>query len=362
MTTHTLITALASLLGIPLGFLLAKIAQEELKEGEYYFKWMQNILLIIIINIFFSYQGRGFLTLLGIFVITAGLVLKYKPGHIVGFALTLFLMYLSKDIPQLVFILSSLLFLYGLPTAALIKYEGIKTLRYPIRHIIKKTYIIGHRGAPKYEPENTLLSFQKAILLGADMIEIDARITKDKKIVIIHDATVDRTTNGKGTINRMLLKNIKKLKTVKNQKIPTLEEVIDLAKKKIPININIKEHAATDMVVEIVKRKRFEKHVLISSPSENTLQRVKELAPKIKTAYILARLTPFYLDIAKRLDIEAIHPMYSILTKRLVLRAHRHNLKVNVWTIKKKYQGFKAKLYYNVDGLITDDPFLYSKK
>ncbi|MEM2913929.1 MAG: glycerophosphodiester phosphodiesterase family protein, partial [Candidatus Bathyarchaeia archaeon] len=83
---------------------------------------------------------------------------------------------------------------------------------------------VGHRGARAYEPENTLRSFKKAIDLGVDAVELDVRRTKDNELVVIHDAEVDKTTNGKGLVNMLTLREIKQLDTKKGEKIPTLEE------------------------------------------------------------------------------------------------------------------------------------------
>jgi len=100
---------------------------------------------------------------------------------------------------------------------------------------------IGHRGAKGYEPENTLRSFQKALELNVDAVELDVRRTKDGAIVVIHDAEVDRTTNGKGLVSELTLKEIKELDIEKGEKIPTLEEALDFLDKKVKIFIELKE-------------------------------------------------------------------------------------------------------------------------
>ncbi|MBW2996464.1 hypothetical protein KY332_04135, partial [Candidatus Woesearchaeota archaeon] len=259
-------------------------------------------------------------------------------------------------------IITSLTFLYGFPTAALLKLEGIRALKAPLRYMKREITIIGHRGAPGYAPENTLTSIEKAVELGVDMIEVDARITKDKKVVIIHDPTVDRTTNGKGNVNNLTLKQIKKLNIGEKEKIPTLQEVISLLKrKKSQLNIHIKEHAAADQVVKIVKKNNFQRKTIISSFAEITLEKVKELSPNIRIAYVFAQPRLQYIKIGKKLDVYALHPVYPTLTERLIIRAHKNGFKVNVWTIKNNKQAWKSKIY-GVDGIISDDPLLYTKK
>ena len=101
--------------------------------------------------------------------------------------------------------------------------------------------IMGHRGAPNLEPENTLLSISRAFEIGVDAVEIDVHLTKDNEIVVIHDATVDRTTNGTGPVCGYTLEVIKKLDAGKGQPIPTLQEVIDFSEGKLKLVIEFKE-------------------------------------------------------------------------------------------------------------------------
>ncbi|MEM2727493.1 MAG: glycerophosphodiester phosphodiesterase family protein, partial [Candidatus Bathyarchaeia archaeon] len=124
---------------------------------------------------------------------------------------------------------------------------------------------IGHRGAKGYEPENTILSFKRALELGVNAIEFDVRRTKDGEIVVIHDAEVDRTTNGKGLVGELTLSEIKSLSTEKGEKIPTLEEALDFLDRKSKIFIEIKEVGIEEKVLEIVRRKGLEDNVIIIS-------------------------------------------------------------------------------------------------
>lgn len=357
---NLILTLIVSFLGLPIGFLLAMIAKEELNKGESYFIWVQDIILIISVNSFFYSSSKNILTLAAIFFITSYLIVKFRPRAIIGYILLIIIFYLSLDNFNITLLISSFIFLYGLPTAALIKLEGLNTLKKPLRFLKYRSIIIGHRGAPHYKPENTLSSFMKAIELGVDMVEADARMTKDNEIVIIHDAAVDRTTDGKGRVNDMTLKDIKKLRISDTETIPTLQELIDSIKGRCRLNIHIKEDdKAVDRIIDIIKKNDFEKDVLLSSFFQTTLKRVKELDPKIKTAYLLRRPTLFYIEIGKRLDVYALHPMYSIITKRMVNKAHMNGFKVNVWTIKNKRSALKSRFYYKVDGIITDNPLLY---
>ena len=104
--------------------------------------------------------------------------------------------------------------------------------------------IIGHRGARGLEPENTIRSFQKALELGVDYIECDVHLTKDGHIVLIHDHTLDRTTNETGDVNDYTFEEIRKLDAGKGKKIPTLQELLDLVRGKVKIHIELKDTGA----------------------------------------------------------------------------------------------------------------------
>ena len=114
---------------------------------------------------------------------------------------------------------------------------------------------IGHRGARAYEPENTVSSYKKALELGVDAVELDVRRTKDGEIIVIHDAEVDRTTNGKGLVSQLTLKEIKQFNTEKDQKIPTLEEALDFLDKKVKVLIELKETGFEEKTLKTIRKK-----------------------------------------------------------------------------------------------------------
>ena len=114
---------------------------------------------------------------------------------------------------------------------------------------------IGHRGARAYEPENTLLSFQRAIELGVDAVELDVRKTKDNEIVVIHDADVSKTTDGSGLVSELTLEEIKRFVTEKDEKIPTLEEVLDSVGKRVKVLVELKETGIEEQVLGLIRQK-----------------------------------------------------------------------------------------------------------
>jgi len=213
---------------------------------------------------------------------------------------------------------------------------------------------VGHRGARAYEPENTLLSFNKAIQLGVDAIELDVRRTKDNRIVVIHDAKVDRTTNGKGLVSDLTLKEIKQLVTEKGEKIPTLEEALDFLDKKVKILIELKETGLENVVINVIKERGLENNVIIVSFLEEALRRVRDLDDKVDIGLIYARhKNP--IKAALELRANYLLPLYRFTHAVNVQKAHANGLKVIVWTIntQEEVSGYVKK---GVDGIASDKP------
>ena len=213
---------------------------------------------------------------------------------------------------------------------------------------------IGHRGARAYEPENTLLSFRKALEMGVDAIEFDVRRTKDNHLVVIHDADVKRTTNGKGLVADFTLKEIKDLSTEKGGKIPTLEEVLELLDSKVKILVELKEQGYEEKVLSIVCAKKVEKNVIITSFLEPALKKIRELNPEVETGLIYAK-PPNPVKSALELKASYLLPLYRFTHTANVEKAHQNGLKVLVWTINTKEEA-EEYAKKGVDGIATDKP------
>lgn len=213
---------------------------------------------------------------------------------------------------------------------------------------------VGHRGAKGYEPENTISSFRKALELGVNAVELDVRMTKDGELVVIHDATVDRTTNGKGPVSELTLKEIKELTADKGEKIPTLEEALDFLNRKVKILIEIKEVGIEGKVMEVVRRKGLEDNVIIISFYEEALKRVRELSDAVKTGLIYIRHKD-PVGAALSLRAQYLLPMYKLACTCLIEKAHKNGLKVIVWTINtpEEAQEYARR---GVDGIASDKP------
>jgi len=213
---------------------------------------------------------------------------------------------------------------------------------------------IGHRGARGYEPENTLRSFKRAMQLGVDAVELDVRRTKDDKMIVIHDAKVDRTTNGKGLVSELTLKEIKQLVTEKGEKIPTLDEALDFLDKKVKILIELKENGLENTVTNLIQEKRLENDVIIVSFLEEALKRVRDLNEKIETALIYSRhKNP--IKAALELRANYLLPLYRFTHTSNIQKAHENGLKVIVWTINNQEEVLEY-VKKGVDGIASDKP------
>ena len=213
---------------------------------------------------------------------------------------------------------------------------------------------IGHRGARAHAPENTIKSFAKGIELGANAIEFDVRRTKDGKIIVMHDDTVDRVTNGKGRIKDLTLLEIKVLE-IAGEKVPTLGEALDFIDKKVNrILIELKENGLEDQVLKEVIERGMVDGALIISFHKEALQKVREINRSIETGLLFVTA----LDPVKAaLDLKAQYllPLYRFTHTELIKKAHKMGLKVIVWTVndEKEVAEFVKK---GVDGIASDRP------
>jgi len=218
---------------------------------------------------------------------------------------------------------------------------------------------IGHRGARAYEPENTIRSFRKALEIGVDAVELDVRKTKDNKLVVIHDADVKRTTDGKGLVSELTLTEIKAFSTEKGEKIPTLEEVLDFLDKKVKILIELKEVGVERQVLTAIGERGVKKNVIIVSFIEEALQKVRELDKDVETGLIYARhKNP--LKTALELKANYLLPLYRFTHTANVQKAHENGLKVLVWTINKP-EEIAEYAKKGVDGIASDKPDILVK-
>lgn len=219
---------------------------------------------------------------------------------------------------------------------------------------MNKILKISHRGASGYEPENTLISFQKAIDLNADGVELDVHLSLDGELVVIHDETIDRTTNGKGFVNQFTALELKKFE------IPTLIEVFDLIDRRCFINIELKgigtAKPVNDLINLYISDKEWKPNdFLISSFDWNMLKEFHSLNPKIRIGVLTEESIDDALAFAKKIKAFSIHPDYVLLSKENVALMQKNGFGVFPWTVNSEEDIQKIKSF-NVNGIISNFP------
>lgn len=223
---------------------------------------------------------------------------------------------------------------------------------------MNKILKIGHRGAKGYEPENTLVAFEKAIEMGADGIELDMHLSLDGHLIVIHDETIDRTTNGKGTVNQMTLQELKSFTINYKYTIPTLEEVLDLVNQRCFVNIELKNHDTAEKVVQLIEHyvseKKWKKeHFIVSSFDWNALQQVRFLNENIRIGVLTETDLDLAISFTRFLKAEALHPDYQLLTNEYTAKIQEKGIQVFPWTVNETDDIQRMKSF-QVDGIITD--------
>ncbi len=221
--------------------------------------------------------------------------------------------------------------------------------------------IIGHRGIPFLEPENTMLGFQRAIELGAEQLELDIRLTEDKIPVVIHDATIRRTTNGHGRVSKLTLKQLLIFDAGKGETIPTLEEVLKEFGGKVFLHIHMKLRTPPAKIVRLITKMNLERSVCISSFSHKTLKFIKRLNPHITTAALVRKKRRRIISYLHSLGVDALHVPYKICSKSFVSTLHRSGLKIRVWHIADEKTKIQKLISWKVDGILLDRADLLAK-
>lgn len=219
---------------------------------------------------------------------------------------------------------------------------------------------IGHRGAKGYLAENTLESIQKALNFGVDAIEIDVHRCKTGELVVIHDFTLDRTTNGSGEVAKKSLTEIKALKVEDEFEIPLLTEVLDFIQGKCRINIELKGLNTATATAKIIKKYIAEKNwtykdFIVSSFQKNELFQMRKLDENAALGILSKASVTEAIELGKLLKASAIHPSLGIITRDNVKASHKAGFSVNVWTVNEP-EDIQRMREFGVDGIISDFP------
>lgn len=207
---------------------------------------------------------------------------------------------------------------------------------------------LGHRGASHDAPQNTLAAFRLANAYGADGYELDAQLSKDGVLVVMHDFTVDKTTNGSGLISSLTLEELKRLDAgskfspqFADERIPTLAEVFDVIEPHTFVNVELKsmsvaDNGLEDATIRLIRERKLENRVILSSFNPFSLLRVRRRAPDLKIGLLYAPDMPLHLRKAWfRFVVKpnALHPRYQVVDERYMAWAKKQGCDVNVWTV-----------------------------
>ncbi len=230
--------------------------------------------------------------------------------------------------------------------------------------------VIAHRGFSGRAPENTMAAFKKAMEIGSDAIEFDVRFTGDGRLVVFHDDTLERTTNGKGKAATLTFEELKRLDAgswfgsiFAGERIPGLTEVLEATRGRILLNIELKKgdhgkYSMVDLAKETLREVTgagMKRQVLLSSFDLDAIQWVHQEDPGILTAFITGDPWKSPLDATKGNFLSALNPRKSALNEDNLSAAHQQGVRVNVWTVDTEEEMEKF-IAMGVDGIITNHP------
>jgi glycerophosphoryl diester phosphodiesterase len=233
--------------------------------------------------------------------------------------------------------------------------------------------IIAHRGSSLHAPENTLAAFDLALRHGADAIELDAKLSKDGYVLVIHDQTVDRTTSASGKVSDMTLEKLKKLDagshfdiTFQGEPIPTLDEVFETVGKQIIVNVELTNlstpfDSLPEKVAEIILRHNLAHNTLVSSFNPLALRKIKYHLPETPIGLLVLHgfIGKPFLGRLGRIIVpyHTLHPETGAVTPQLVKRTHQLGRRIFVYTVN-QVNDMQRLFIMGVDGIFTDDPLL----
>jgi glycerophosphoryl diester phosphodiesterase len=231
-------------------------------------------------------------------------------------------------------------------------------------------WVVAHRGASGYAPENTMAAFRRAVDMGARFIETDLHLTRDARVVAIHDSTLDRTTNGRGLVDLLSLQEIRALdagswfgtrsnESFADQRVPTLDEILAFAKERdIIFYLEIKSDAAWGMehaVVAALRDTEEAARVVILSFEPAMLESINRMDPTLMTGYLCEIPSNDLVERTVRAGARQLCPRGDLVTSALVGQAHRAGLQVVAWTINEPDQIHRL-IAAGVDGIMSDYP------
>lgn len=232
----------------------------------------------------------------------------------------------------------------------------------------RQVLVVGHRGAMGHCPENTMASFERAIELGADWIELDVHLTRDGQLAVIHDETLDRTTDGSGYVGQRSMAELKQLDAGSwhspesaGQRIPTLDEVLTLARERgVMVDVEIKNAPIYYEGIERAVRDALERcgmteRAIVISFDHPVVKRLKDLEPRVATGVLYAGRPADSVGLARAANADALLPHFAYVTPADVQEAHAHGIAVAPW-VSSDPRVLSQLIAAGVDGIGTNHP------
>ncbi|MCS7461395.1 glycerophosphodiester phosphodiesterase [Paenibacillus doosanensis] len=209
---------------------------------------------------------------------------------------------------------------------------------------------IAHRGYPVRYPENTLVSFQAACELSYSHLELDVQLSKDGVPVVIHDTSVDRMTDGSGRVQDLTLAELKQLTVGGSERIPTLEEALELLNGRLIVDIELKQMGdlypgLEEAVIQTVKKKGMQEQVFLTSFDHYSLARVRELDDRIDIGLINQGASPAFFPWAREMKCGYMSIYYPYMTEEFIRRCEREHVQLISWTVDKESDMKKLAAY-----------------
>ncbi len=212
--------------------------------------------------------------------------------------------------------------------------------------------VIAHRGASFLEPENTIKAVERAVKMGADFVEVDVRVSKDKQLVVMHDPSINRTTDGKGLVKDYTLQELKNFDAGDGETIPTLDEVMACVKDRIGLVIEIKEPGTEVKILEKIDENNLE-NVILTSFYHKSIKNARKINPSVDAGIIFTGQPVDVNQMVSSAGANVIFPGYKYLDEDLIKQAHGNGISVYPWTVDDEGM-FEKLVEMGVDGIVTN--------
>ena len=222
-----------------------------------------------------------------------------------------------------------------------------------IHNVLDKFFIVAHRGASGVFPENTMTAFRKAVEFGADVVELDVRVSRDNIPIVFHDESLNRLTGKTGFVREYTFDELRRF-DVRGERIPKLSEALKYLVDHVCVFIEIKEDAALPHVLDIIVENDYFDKVAVTSFNKSHLEYIRRSVSSLVTGLIYIKPTDGIVA-AKKIGAKMVLPFYRLATEKSIAFAHRLGLKVVAWVI----NDFSTAIEYlerGVDGIATDYP------